>query len=69
MNYQDPYQYGAYANPYESNERVVPFLTGVALGTAFPYRPFYPQPFFYPYPFFPQQRFFFPRRRRRRFFY
>ena len=51
MNYRDPYNQYAYGSPYESNERVVPFLTGVALGTAIQYRPFFPQPFFYPYPF------------------
>lgn len=69
MNYRDPYNQYAYGSPYESNERVVPFLTGVALGTAIPYRPFFPQQFFYPYPFRPYPRFFFPRRRRRRFYF
>jgi|GEM_PF-875671 hypothetical protein len=65
MIYQGPYN--PYGQPYESNERVVPFLTGVALGTAIPNRPFFPQPFFYPFPYYSYP--FFPRRRRRRFYF
>jgi hypothetical protein len=61
------YQQGPYIKTYENEERVVPFLTGVALGTVFPNRYFYPFPYYYPYPFFPYQRF--RRRRRRRFLY
>mgnify|MGYP000970557281 CR=1 FL=1 len=64
MIYQNPYN--VTNNPYQSDERVIPFLTGVALGTAFPNRYFSPFPFFYqqPYPYFyPYPRF--PRRRRR----
>ncbi|HHX80603.1 MAG TPA: hypothetical protein GX692_06040 [Acholeplasmataceae bacterium] len=63
------YQQGPYMNPYENNERVVPFLTGVALGTAFPNRYFYPNPYFYPFPFYPSFPFRRFPRRRRRFFY
>jgi len=69
MNYRSPYNVTHI--PYESGERVIPFLTGVALGNVIPGRFYYPPfPTFYPYPvtypFFPFQRF---RRRRRRFYW